>query len=424
MSNKTEEARAKPTAKPALVPKLRFPEFRDAGEWEEKQVEDSFLVCSSKRVLQEDWTDYGVPFYRTRELVSLDKNEPFSSEIFISEDLFSEISHEYGLPAEGDFLVSGVGTLGISYQVQAGDRFYFKDGNVLWFKSKGNIVSSYFKYQLQSYFMQNQILSQSSASTVGTYTIQNAKKTKFWHPTHVEEQQKIADCLSSIDELITLETQKIDVLKAHKKGLMQQLFPAEGETLPKLRFPEFRDAREWEEKTLSTLAENLDNRRIPVTENDRLKGEIPYYGASGIVDYIHDFIFDEDLLCISEDGANLVARSTPIAFSITGKTWVNNHAHVLKFERRCTQKIVEDYLNSISLEDYLTGMAQPKLNRAMLDTINVPIPRDEYEQQKIADCLSSIDELIALEAQKLDALKAHKKGLMQQLFPVSGEVRK
>ncbi|MBK8536107.1 MAG: restriction endonuclease subunit S [Candidatus Competibacteraceae bacterium] len=198
---------------------------------------------------------------------------------------------------------------------------------------------------------------------------------------------------------------------------MQQLFPAEGETVPKLRFPEFRDAGEWDIKTLSELAENLDNRRIPVTESDRVKGAIPYYGASGIVDYIHDFIFDEELLCISEDGANLVARSTPIAFSISGKTWVNNHAHVLKFERRCVQKIVEDYLNSISLEDYLTGMAQPKLNRAMLDTIPVPIPRDECEQQKVADCLSSLDDLIDAQSQKLDALKVHKKGLMQQLFP-------
>ena len=173
---------------------------------------------------------------------------------------------------------------------------------------------------------------------------------------------------------------------------------------------------------LAELAENLDNRRIPVTEKDRTKGNVPYYGASGIVDYIHDFIFDEDLLCISEDGANLVARTTPIAFSISGKTWVNNHAHVLKFDRRCIQKIVEDYLNSISLEDYLTGMAQPKLNRAMLDTIPVPIPWDKDEQQEIADCLYSLDDLITTQSQKIDTLKIHKKGLMQQLFPALDEV--
>lgn len=203
---------------------------------------------------------------------------------------------------------------------------------------------------------------------------------------------------------------------------MQQLFPREGETVPRLRFPEFREAGEWATKTLAELAENLDNRRVPVTEKDRTKGNIPYYGASGIVDYIRDFIFDEDLLCISEDGANLRARTAPIAFSISGKTWVNNHAHVLRFDSKCVQKIVEDYLNSISLEDYLTGMAQPKLNRAMLDTIPVPVPQDDDEQQAVSDCLSSLDNLITAQSQKIDAIKIHKKGLIQQLFPVLDEV--
>ncbi len=237
-----------------------------------------------------------------------------------------------------------------------------------------------------------------------------------------DEQQKIADCLSSLDDLIAAETQKLDTLKTHKKGLMQQLFPREGEAVPRLRFPEFREAGEWATKTLAELAENLDNRRVPVTEKDRTKGNIPYYGASGIVDYIRDFIFDEDLLCISEDGANLRARTAPIAFSISGKTWVNNHAHVLRFDSKCVQKIVEDYLNSISLEDYLTGMAQPKLNRAMLDTIPVPVPQDDDEQQAVSDCLSSLDDLITAQSQKIDAIKIHKKGLIQQLFPVLDEV--
>ena len=126
------------------TPRLRFPEFRDAGPWEVKKVEDFFWVLSSKRVLQKDWTNHGVPFYRTRELVSLYKNEPFSSEVFISEELFYELSKKYGVPAYGDFLVSGVGTLGIAYQVQDGDKFYFKDGNVLWFKLKGGLVSTFF----------------------------------------------------------------------------------------------------------------------------------------------------------------------------------------------------------------------------------------------------------------------------------------
>ena len=189
--------------------------------------------------------------------------------------------------------------------------------------------------------------------------------------------------------------------------------------VPRLRFPTFKEA--WEEKPLSSVATNLDNQRVPITEGDRVKGNIPYYGASGIVDYIDAFIFNEDLLCISEDGANLVARSTPIAFPVSGKAWVNNHAHVLRFESKKLQKIVENYLNFISLEDYLTGMAQPKLNRAMLDSILVPVPRSEKEQQEVADCLSSLEVNIGAENDRLNALKAHKQGLMKKLFPAQGQ---
>ena len=234
--------------------------------------------------------------------------------------------------------------------------------------------------------------------------------------TSPKEQQKIADCLSSIDELIDAETRKLTALEKYKKGLMQKLFPAEGKTLPEWRFPEFRGKGEWKINPLSEICTNYDSRRIPITEKDRVRGKIPYIGASGVIDYINDFIFDEDLLCVSEDGANLVARTYPIAFSISGKTWVNNHAHVLKFSHKYTQNIVESYLNMTNLQDFLTGMAQPKLNRAKLDIIPIPLP-EEGEQQKIADCLSAIDTMITEQSNKVEQLKTHKKGLMQGLFP-------
>jgi len=209
------------------APRLRFPEFHDAGPWEVKKIEDFFEVRSSKRVLERDWKAEGVPFYRTRELVALRNNEPFNSKVFISEEQYDELAREYGIPKEGDFLVSGVGTLGIAYQVKAGDKFYFKDGNVLWFKNKGAIIPSFFLYCFESSHIQNQIIGQASISTVGTYTIQDAKKTRFACPPVESEQQKIADCLSSLDEVIALQAQKLEALKAHKKGLMQQLFPQE-----------------------------------------------------------------------------------------------------------------------------------------------------------------------------------------------------
>jgi restriction endonuclease S subunit len=115
----------------------------------------------------------------------------------------------------------------------------------------------------------------------------------------------------------------------------------------------------------------------------RPEGSFPYYGASGIVDYVANFLFDENILLISEDGANLIARSTPIAFSVSGKCWVNNHAHVLRFPHPATQKFVEDYLNSISIEGFITGAAQPKLNQEALNRIPIPIPEDIDTQQAI-----------------------------------------
>ena len=133
---------------------------------------------------------------------------------------------------------------------------------------------------------------------------------------------------------------------------------------------------DWPTHFLGELSENLDSRRVPISKADRKKGPFPYYGASGVVDYVDNYIFDEEILLISEDGANLVARSTPIAFSVSGKCWVNNHAHVLKLQSLDMLKWIEIYLNSINLEYFVTGSAQPKLNQRMLSSIPIPVPYD------------------------------------------------
>lgn len=130
-------------------------------------------------------------------------------------------------------------------------------------------------------------------------------------------------------------------------------------------------------KTLPEIGENLDSRRIPITGGDRKEGIYPYYGASGIVDYVDDYIFDEDILLISEDGANLLARVTPIAFPASGKVWVNNHAHVMRFKSMAMQTYVEYMLNMIDISHYVTGTAQPKLNQAKLNSIPIPVPDEE-----------------------------------------------
>ena len=150
----------------------------------------------------------------------------------------------------------------------------------------------------------------------------------------------------------------------------------------------------YQTKTLDQISTNLDNRRVPITKGVRASGEYPYYGASGIVDYVVDYIFDEDTLLISEDGANLLARSTPIAFPASGKYWVNNHAHILKFENLTTQRFVELYLESIPLDDYITGAAQPKLNQKALNSIPIPVP-PLPEQERIVGILDEAFDGIA-----------------------------
>jgi type I restriction enzyme S subunit len=186
----------------------------------------------------------------------------------------------------------------------------------------------------------------------------------------LEIQAEIVRILDSFTELTAELTAELSMRKKQYHYYRDRLLSfEEGEV-------------EW--KTLGNLAENLDAKRKPITSGLREPGEIPYYGASGIVDYVKDYIFDEDLLLVSEDGANLLARSTPIAFSISGKSWVNNHAHVLKFKTYAERRYIEYYLNSIDLTAYISGAAQPKLNKKNLESIRIPNPSLEEKDRIVA----------------------------------------
>jgi len=180
----------------------------------------------------------------------------------------------------------------------------------------------------------------------------------------------------------------------------------------------------WQIKHINELSVSLDSKRVPITKHIRNNGEIPYYGASGIVDYVEDYLFDEDSLLVSEDGANLLTRTYPIAFSISGKTWVNNHAHVLRFENSFTQKFVEMFLNSIRLDDFVSGMAQPKLNQTMLNKIPIPLPA-HLEQIRIINILNNvitaIDKAKANAKQNLKNAKELFESYLQSVFENNGD---
>ena len=174
---------------------------------------------------------------------------------------------------------------------------------------------------------------------------------------------------------------------------------------------------EWSECTLQEVVDFLDGQRKPLESADRAKrqGEYPYYGASGIIDYIDDYIFDEPLLLLGEDGANIINRSSPLCFIASGKYWVNNHAHVMRPRKGQNIKFLCELLESLDYTRYNTGTAQPKLNQEKCRQISLNIPTYN-EQSSIADFLSAVDQKIIHEQRGLDALLQIKNALMQQLF--------
>ena len=174
---------------------------------------------------------------------------------------------------------------------------------------------------------------------------------------------------------------------------------------------------DWEMKLFGEICVNLDSKRKPVEKSVRKSGIYPYYGASGIVDYVDEFLFDGSYLLVSEDGANLRARVTPIAFSVNGKIWVNNHAHILEFKNQETQTFVEIYLNSIDLNIYITGSAQPKLNQESLNSIKIPLPPLEIQKQIV----SKIEEEQSLVNSNKKLIELFEKKIKDKIAEVGGE---
>lgn len=181
---------------------------------------------------------------------------------------------------------------------------------------------------------------------------------------------------------------------------------------PPLRFPDFND--EWTQTTLGEIAEILNSRRKPITSSDRVRGDYPYYGASGIIDYVNEYIFDEQLLLIGEDGAKW-GKDEKTAFIVNGRCWVNNHAHVLRFQNYPTYKLIEAFFFSLNLKPFVTGDAPPKLTLENLKSILIHFP-SLAEQEKIAGFLSLIDERIQSCSETIKERKREKATLLNQLF--------
>jgi type I restriction enzyme S subunit len=227
------------------------------------------------------------------------------------------------------------------------------------------------------------------------------------HPS-LPEQQKIASCLSTLDELIGAQGRKVAALRTHKKGLMQQLFPCEGETQPRLRFPEFQDAGDWEEMNLADLAESISSGK----DNAAPDGLFDLYGSTGIIGKANSRSYSGTYLLVARVGAN-----AGFLTKATGDFGVTDNTLVIVLKAKLNIDFVFYYLHQINLNKMIFGSGQPLITGGQLKALKIKVPTHQTEQQRIASCLSSLDELITAETQKLEALKTHKRGLMQQLFP-------
>ncbi|MFZ4647791.1 MAG: restriction endonuclease subunit S, partial [Gemmataceae bacterium] len=230
-------------------------------------------------------------------------------------------------------------------------------------------------------------------------------------PPSPAEQQKIAECLSSVDELVAAQARKVDALKTHKKGLMQQFFPRDGESQPRLRFPEFHNYGEWEADTLGAVCELYQ----PVTLSSSqlsMTGEYLVYGANGVIGSHNEYNHEESEIAVTCRGATCgeMTNTEP-------KSWITGNAMVVKPRTKKMRKdFIFQYFKNHGLKTVISGSAQPQITRTGFAPLVIFFPEPD-EQQRIASCMSSLDALITAETQKLEALKTHKKGLMQQLFP-------
>lgn len=221
----------------------------------------------------------------------------------------------------------------------------------------------------------------------------------------LSEQEAIAEALSDADAWIKSLEQLIAKKRLIKQGAMQELLTAK---------------EDWEVKKLGEVVDFCDNQRRPVKSNDRQSGIYPYYGASGIIDFVSDYIFDGEYLLLGEDGENILSRNLPLIYYVNQKCWVNNHAHVLKCNDFIDPKFLLNLLESLDYKNLNSGTAQPKLNKENCFNILLNIP-SLTEQTRIAKILSDMDaELEALEGQ-LGKAKQVKQGMMQELL--TGRVR-
>ena len=416
-----------------FVPKLRFPDFRDAGAWGTRELgefitERNQFPTGSVSLFSLTIEDGITPKTKRYERSFLVNDEVGAYKLVLPDDFaYNPMNLRFGAIGRH----SGIENVAVSkyYNIFFCDKTVDSKFCEIYFKSD-QMIALYDNMAIGSLIEKRRVY------------FSDFLKFNIRFPL-LPEQQKIADCLSSLDELITTQAQKIDTLKVHKKGLMQKLFPAEGETVPGLRFPEFRGAGEWEVKNLGEKANKIGSGITPKggDKNYRKAGR-PFVRSQNVgwgclildnVVYIDEdthSLFSgteikEDDVLLNISGAS-IGRSAVADKTIDGGN-VNQHVCIIRTKsKNLNPFFLNQFLLSqrgqCQIDSFQAGGNRQGLNFGQIRSFSVSLPPKIDEQQKIADCLSSLDALITAEVQKIDTLKAHKKGLMQGLFPSTDEV--
>ncbi len=417
----------------ALTPKLRFPEFREAEGWKPVTLQEA-SVPVTERVGQRKLTPVSI----SAGIGFVPQSEKFGR------DISGNQYQLYTLVRDGDFVFNKGNSLkfpqGCVYLLQAWGQVAAPNVFIC-FRLKDGYSNGFF----QNCFEQNQHgreLKRHITSGARSNGLLNISKETFFGveiPTpSLREQRKIASCLSSVDELIGAQARKLDALKTHKKGLMQNLFPREGETQPRLRFPEYQNAGEWVEAELGECLEKvIDYRGKPPP---KAEFGIPLITAKnvrfGLLDMTNDEYIETDAYDtwmtkgIPMDGDILFTTEAPLGnvamFPSEGTYALGQRIITL----RCnTNKFVPEFLFQSLLGPEMqekinfhsTGSTAKGIKSSVFVTLSFRHPKVE-EQRRVASCLTALDDLITMKTQKLETLKTHKKGLMQQLFPSPEDV--
>lgn len=401
-----------------LVPPLRFPEFKDEDEWSHAPLGRLF----SERQ-EAGFTDLPL-------LSLMDKEGIVPQEETNRKNNSSADKSKYLRVVPGDIAYNTM-RMWEGRSAYVGIEGLISPAYTVCMPAE-KINSLFFSYYFRTESLIRQFRKYSQGLVKDTLSLKYEpfSRVEVAYPDNEHEQKKISACLSSLDELITAETQKLDALKAHKKGLMQQLFPREGETVPRLRFPEFRKAGDW----MNVAAGQLFSNR---TEKGGAK--LPIYSVTMNDGLVPRTSLDRRIEDVAEPGANKTVRRGDIAYNMM-RMWQGalgvapedcmvSPAYIVLEPQAGVNPCFFYFLLKLPetlqvLTAHSRGLTEDRLRLYYDDFAKVlllcPSPT---EQKRIADCLSSLDDRISVQSQKIGALKTHKEGLMQQLFPVMAEVQ-